>query len=289
MSDVQYTEYDIIYKVAVDGDQGTGKTTFAALFAEEICPNVPVLWFNLEPIGNLRSILQQYPGLDERVTILPTVDDFDEIAEKAYKRDPNEYDEAYDLELAYYIVDKTIEYGRARKEKLGNSLVVFDTASLVYQKLVWNIMEQRKKPGNEAMMREGAMAYGPAKRKFTRMIQRTSFWPNNVIWLGRVKPGGEEYINPNTGKKAFRFIDGKEDSEWKNILDYYATIIIRLVKKKEYMTNEKNELVPGADGKPTPIYVRYGTITKHKSGREGVPTIRNITPTKMMQWLNGEI
>jgi len=289
MSDIQYTEYDKSWKIAVDGDEGTGKTTFAALFAQDICPDVPIVWFNVEPIGNLRSILKKFPDVENRTTVYPTEEDIEIIEQKAWKRDPKEYGSAYDIELAHYIIDKTIELGIDRKKKLGNALVVFDTASLIYQKLMWKIMEDRKKPGNEAMLREGAMAYGPAKRKFIRLIERTSLWSNNVLWLGRVKPGGEEYINPKTGKKGWRPVEGKEDSEWKETLKYNATIIIRLTEKKDYMKDEKGQLVPGPDGKAVPIYIRYGTITKHKSDRPGVPTIRDITPRKMIQWLNREI
>lgn len=289
MSDIQYTEYDNSYKIAVDGDEGTGKTTFAALFAQQICPHAPIIWFNVEPIGNLRSILKKFPDVDKRTTVYPTEDDLDMIHQKAWKRDPNEFESAYDIELAHYVVDKTIELGLDRKNKIGNALIVFDTASLLYQKLMWKIMEDRKKPGNEAMFREGAMAYGPAKRKFIRLIERTSLWPNHVIWLGRVKQGGEEYINPKTSKKSWRPIEGKEDSEWKQTLKYNATIIIRLTKKSEYVIDDKGELVPGDDGKAMSVYHRYGTITKHKSDRAGIPRIRDITPKKMIQWLNSEI
>lgn len=280
----QYTDADYYLKWGVIGAENSGKTHFA-IDAARMRPEKPVVVFLLEPKSNLLSVLKRFPDVYRRTTVLPTDEELDLIADRALKMDPTENIAAYDAELAWYVIEKVINLERVWRDEIKNTFFIFDTASQIYQKLMWEILEKRKT--DERLMRLGQLAYGDPKRKFGTMVNRTSMWQTDVIWLGRTKQAGEYVVDRETGKKKWTPTIGKEDPEWKSMLRYQATVLIHLTRKEEHVLDENNSFVMDEHGNPMKREVRYAKIIKHKSGRSGVPLIKNPTPTKVMAWLRG--
>jgi hypothetical protein len=280
----KYTDADYYLKWGVTGAEGSGKTHFA-LEATRFKPEKPVVVFNLEPKSNLFSVLRRFPDVHARTTVLPTDDELDKIAQKALHADPTEEMTAYDSELAWYVVEKVINLEKEWRDEIKNTFFIFDTASQVYQKLMWQILEKREH--DEALRRMGPLGYAKAKHKFQIMINRTAMWQTDVMWLGRTKQGGEETVDRQTGKSRWKPVPGKEDPEWKDMLRYQATVLIELTRREEHVLDENNSFVMDANGSPLKREARYAKIAKHKSGRSGIPTIKDPNPSKVMAWLRG--
>ncbi|MBD3405093.1 MAG: AAA family ATPase [Candidatus Lokiarchaeota archaeon] len=282
----KYSEMDDLIKWAVWGSSSTGKTHFA-LSATKLKPDKKVLVFNLEPKSNLYSVLKRFPEVEERTTVLPTDDDWDDITAKALELDPTEKKSALDAALAYYIVDKVIDIHFNHRDILKDTFFIMDTASQIYRKLMWEVMEARET--DERLKRMAQLAYSEPKRIFQQLIRYTAMWPTDVIWLGRARQGGEEVLDPQTGKPRWKAVKGKEDPEWKSMLDFEATCIIYLTKREEHVMDEQRSYVLDEFGQPKKALARYGKITKHKSGRNDVPVIKDPTPSKVVAWLKGMI
>lgn len=280
----RYTDADYYLKWGIIGAEGSGKTHFA-LDATRFRPNKPVVVFNLEPKSNLLSVLKRFPDVHARTTVLPTDEELDVITKKALKADPTEEMTAYDAELAWYVVEKIINLESEWQEEIKKTFFIFDTASQVYQKLMWEIFEKREH--DEVLRRMGPLGYAKAKHKFQIMINRTAMWQTDVIWLGRTKQGGEEVVNRETGKTRWKPVPGKEDPEWKDMLRYSATVLIHLTREEEHVLDANNSFVMDENGRPLKREVRYAKIAKHKSGRSGIPIIKDPTPSKVMAWLRG--
>ncbi|RLG72474.1 MAG: hypothetical protein DRO11_02125 [Methanobacteriota archaeon] len=279
-----YTINDDYIKWAVYGGEGTGKTHFA-LAATRLRKDKKVLVFNLEPKSNLYSVLRKFPDVLERTTVLPTDEDWEKINEEAMKMDPTEKMSAFDTAIAFYVVDKIIELSFKHRGFLKNTFVILDTASQVYKKLMSDILEARET--DERLKRMAQLAYSEPKRRFMQMIRYTAMWPTDVIWLGRTVQAGEVINIPNTDKTRWKPIPGKENPEWKGLLNYEATTIIYLTKKEEHLLDENRSFVLDETGQPKKSIVRYARIVKHKSGKNEIPTIRDPSPAKVMAWLRG--
>lgn len=282
----QYTTADDNIKWALFGGENTGKTHFA-IEAARMRPEKNVLVFNLEPKSNLFSVLRRFPDVHARTTVIPTDEDLDKILEAALILDPTVKMSAFDAALGYYVIEKVIDLTYNHTDFIKNTFVIIDTASQVYQKLMWEVLEARET--DDRVKRMAQLAYSEPKRKFQQMIRYTAMWPTDVIWLGRTRPGGEEQRDPTTGKTRWKQIPGKEDPEWKGMLNYEATAIMHLTKKEEHVMDENRSYVLDENGDPMMIETRYAKIVKHKSGRSGVPLIKNPSPTKVMAWLRGLI
>lgn len=280
----QYTVADDYIKWAIFGAENTGKTHFA-LEATRMRPEKNVLVFNLEPKSNLYSVLRRFPDVHARTTVLPTDDDLEKISEAALALDPTEKMSAFDAALGYYVIDKVIELNFHHRDYLKNTFVIMDTASQVYSKLMLEVLEARDT--DDRIKRMAQLAYSEPKRKFQQMIRYMSMWPTDVIWLGRTRQGGEEQRDPTTGKTRWRAIPGKEDPEWKQMLNYEATAIMHLTRKEEHVMDENRSYVLDEHGQPMKAEVRYVKIVKHKSGRSGIPLIKNPSSSKVMAWLRG--
>jgi len=280
----RYTDADYYLKWGVTGSEGSGKTHFA-LECARFRPDKPVVVFNLEPKSNLLSVLKRFPDVYARTTVLPTDAELDAISKKALEADPNEKMTAYDAELAYYVVDKVINLESEWQDEIKKTFFIFDTASQIYQKLMWEILERREH--DEALRRMGPLGYAKAKNKFQIMINRTAMWQTDVIWLGRTKQGGEETVDRQSGKTRWKPVPGKEDPEWKDMLRYQATVLIQLTREEEHVMDANNSFVMDANGIPLKKESRYAKIAKHKSGRSGVPVIKDPNPAKVMAWLRG--
>lgn len=280
----RYGLADEYLKWGIWGGEGSGKTHFA-IAAARMRPEKKVLIFNLEPKSNLISVLKRFPDVYSRTTVLPTDEDIDLITDRALKLDPTEKMSAFDAALGYYVIDKIIELHFKRRSELKDYFVIIDTASQVYRKLMWETLEARET--DERVKRMAQLAYGEPKRRFTAMIRYTAMWPTDVIWLGRARQAGEETVDRVTGKTRWKAIKGKEDPEWKAMLNYEATVIIQLTRKEEHVLDESRAFVMDEFGKPMMKEVRYGRIIKHKSGNTGIPTMENPTPSKVVAWLRG--
>lgn len=279
----RYTDSDYHIKWGVIGAENTGKTHFG-VSAAQLRQNKKVLYFNLEPPSNLIPVLKKFPDVHERTEILPTDEDEDRIAEMALRLDPTEKKSAYGAALAYYITDKVKELFFQERKNIRDYFIVVDTASQVYQKLMWETLDERE--ANPELKKLGALIYGEPKREFSTMVDYLAKMPTDVIWLGRTKPAGEEYIDPETNKKKWRPIPGKEAPEWKDMLRYQASVILHLTRKEEPIMDGTSFRLD-SKGKPRMREVRYGKITKHKSGRIENPIITDPTPVKVMAWLRG--
>jgi hypothetical protein len=280
----RYTDADYYLKWGVIGAEGSGKTHFA-IDAARFRPDKPVVVFNLEPKSNLLSVLRRFPDVYARTTVLPTDEDLDMIADRTFGKDPSEDMLAYDEELAWYVVEKVISLEKDWRDEVKRTFFIFDTASQIYQKLMWRVLEQRET--DDRLKRMAQLAYSEPKRKFETMINRTAMWQTDVIWLGRTKQGGEEVVDRQTGKTRWVAVAGKEDPEWKNMLRYQATVLIHLTREEEHVMDTNNSFVMDANGIPLKREVRYAKIMKHKSGRSGIPTIKDPNPAKVMAWLRG--
>jgi hypothetical protein len=280
----RYTTADDYIKWAIYGAENTGKTHFA-IEATRMRPEKNVLIFNLEPKSNLFSVLRRFPDVHARTTVLPTDEDLEKISEAALALDPTTKMSAFDAALGYYVIEKVIDLNFHHRDFLRNTFVIVDTASQVYRKLMWEVLEARET--DERIKRMAQLAYSEPKRKFQQMIRYTAMWPTDVMWLGRTRQGGEEVRDPTTGKTRWKAVPGKEDPEWKGMLNYEATAIIHLTKKEEHVMDENRSYVLDEHGQPMKAEIRYAKIVKHKSGRSGIPLIKNPSPTKVMAWLRG--
>lgn len=280
----RYTEADDYLKWAVYGQENTGKTHFG-ISAARMREHKRVIIFNLEPKSNLIAVLNRFPDIADRTTVLPTDEDLEKISEEALSMDPSIYVNAFDFALANYVIDKVIDLTYNHRDVVKGTLFIMDTASQVYRKLMDNIIDARKH--DERIRKMAQLAYSEPKRKFQAMIRMMAMWPTDVIWLGRTRPAGEEVVDPVTGKRGWRQIPGKEEPEWKGMVNYEATVIIYLTKKRENILDDNRSYVLDEYGNPLTQEVRYAQIVKHKSGRSGIPTIRDPTPAKIVAWLRG--
>jgi hypothetical protein len=279
-----YTAADDYIKWAIFGSENTGKTHFA-IEATRMRPDKNVLVFNLEPKSNLFSVLHRFPDVHARTTVLPTDEDLEKISEHALQLDPTEKMSAFDAALGYYVIEKVIELNFQHRDFIKDTFVIMDTASQVYQKLMWEVLEARET--DDRLKRMAQLAYSEPKRRFQQMVRYMSMWPTDVIWLGRTRQGGEEVRDPTTGKTRWKPIPGLEEPEWKAMLNYEATAIIHLTKKEEHVMDENRSYVLDENGQPMKTETRYAKIVKHKSGRSGIPVIRDPSPSKVMAWLRG--
>jgi len=280
----QYTVADDYIKWAVFGAENTGKTHFA-IEAARMRPDKNVLVFNLEPKSNLFSVLRRFPDVHARTTVLPTDEDLEKISAHALTLDPTEKMSAFDAALGYYVIEKVIDINYNHRDFIKDTFVIMDTASQVYQKLMWEVLEARET--DDRIKRMAQLAYSEPKRRFQQMVRYMSMWPTDVIWLGRTRPGGVEERDPTTGKTRWKPVPGMEEPEWKAMLNYEATAILHLTKKEEHVMDENRSYVLDENGQAMKTEIRYARIVKHKSGRSGIPLIRDPTPSKVMAWLRG--